>query len=107
VLRVIDMFTLASLIAALAATSYIQATVIPRQSTAGPITEAQLLAIGPSMSACNATAPFADECRTAANSVDFVNKGFVSFNVTTIGEKAALLSLMLFETGNFRFQKNQ
>ncbi|KAL0952145.1 hypothetical protein HGRIS_008761 [Hohenbuehelia grisea] len=58
------------------------------------------------MASCNALAPFADECRTAEQAAPFVNQAFVDYNITSRGEKAAMLSLMLFESGNFRFDKN-
>ncbi|KAJ3866090.1 hypothetical protein EV359DRAFT_72010 [Lentinula novae-zelandiae] len=49
---------------------------------------------------------FLDECRTAAQALPFVNKGFADYNITTVGEKAALLSLMSFESGGFQFNIN-
>ncbi|KAJ3828158.1 hypothetical protein F5880DRAFT_1007839 [Lentinula raphanica] len=49
---------------------------------------------------------FLDECRTAAQALPFVNKGFADYNITTLGEKAALLSLMSFESGGFQFNIN-
>ncbi|KAJ3996794.1 hypothetical protein F5050DRAFT_1570794 [Lentinula boryana] len=47
-----------------------------------------------------------DECRTAAQALPFVNKGFSDYNITSVGEKAALLSLMSFESGGFQFNIN-
>ncbi|KAJ3844006.1 hypothetical protein F5878DRAFT_574068 [Lentinula raphanica] len=49
---------------------------------------------------------FLDECRTAAQALPFVNKRFADYNITTLGEKAALLSLMSFESGGFQFNIN-
>jgi hypothetical protein len=56
---------------------------------------------------CAPTQQFADECRNATEALPFINQGFVDYNITTLGEKAAILSLMVFETGNFSFDKNQ
>ncbi|KAF9029582.1 hypothetical protein BDP27DRAFT_1246585 [Rhodocollybia butyracea] len=55
---------------------------------------------------CPLTSQSVDECRTAAQALPFVNKGFSDYNITTIGEKAALLSLMAFESGGFQFNIN-
>ncbi|KAF4597906.1 hypothetical protein EYR38_006298 [Pleurotus pulmonarius] len=70
------------------------------------ITPAQLIQIAPEMAACNATAPFPEECRDAKQSAPFVNQGFEDYAITSKGEKAAILSLMLFESGNFKFDIN-
>ncbi|KIK69393.1 hypothetical protein GYMLUDRAFT_152604 [Collybiopsis luxurians FD-317 M1] len=55
---------------------------------------------------CPLDSSFVDECRTAAQALPFVNKGFADYNITSIGEKAALLSLMSFESGGFQFNVN-
>ena len=72
-----------------------------------PISVAQLLQIAPESAACNQSAAFASECRTAEQAAPFVNAGFQEFGINTVGEQAALLSLMLFETGGFKFDRNQ
>ena len=71
------------------------------------LTVEQLSAIAPSTAACNATASFAEECRDATQAVPQINAGFDKFSIETIGEQAAILSLMLFETGNLKFDRNQ
>jgi hypothetical protein len=38
--------------------------------------------------------------------VPFINKAFQEYGITSKGEKAALLSLMAFETGDFKFNTN-
>ncbi|KAJ6625389.1 hypothetical protein B0H10DRAFT_1783248 [Mycena sp. CBHHK59/15] len=55
---------------------------------------------------CSSATQFPDECRTAEQAVPFVNQAFKDFNIVTDGEKAALLSLMLFESGGFAFDIN-
>ncbi|KAH8929529.1 hypothetical protein BT69DRAFT_175216 [Atractiella rhizophila] len=66
----------------------------------------QLLAIAPSTAVCNSSATFAAECRTADEAVPYINESFKTYAVESEGEVAALISLMLFETGNLRFEKN-
>ncbi|KAJ7587099.1 hypothetical protein C8J56DRAFT_91556 [Mycena floridula] len=70
----------------------------------GGVTATQLAQIVPDITSC---ASATDECRTATQAVPFINKAFTDFNITTRGEKAALLSLMLFESGGFKFNTNQ
>ncbi|KAF7441406.1 hypothetical protein PC9H_001756 [Pleurotus ostreatus] len=70
------------------------------------ITPFQLTLIAPSTRACNISAPFTDECRTAEQAAPFINKAFNDYAIASVGEKAAILSLMLFETGEFKFDKN-
>ncbi|THU95510.1 hypothetical protein K435DRAFT_723605 [Dendrothele bispora CBS 962.96] len=55
---------------------------------------------------CKPTQQFADECKNTTDALPFINQGFVDYNITSVGEKAAILSLMVFETGNFSFDKN-
>ena len=66
------------------------------------ITVEQLLAIAPASAACDPAAQFADECITAQDAVAPLNVAFAQYGVETVGEKAALLSLMLFESGDFK-----
>ncbi|KAF9491584.1 hypothetical protein BDN71DRAFT_1398133 [Pleurotus eryngii] len=82
--------------------------VIPchRPKNSSDITPFQLTLIAPLTSACNISAPFTDECRTAEQAAPFINKAFNDYAIASVGEKAAILSLMLFETGDFKFDRN-
>ncbi|KAJ6594518.1 hypothetical protein B0H19DRAFT_919745 [Mycena capillaripes] len=55
---------------------------------------------------CSAETKFPSECRTAEQAAPFVNQAFRDYNIVSNGEKAALLSLMLFESGGFAFDIN-
>lgn len=66
------------------------------------ITVEQLLAIAPASAACDPASQFAAECITAQDAVAPLNAAFAQYGVETVGEKAALLSLMLFESGDFK-----
>ncbi|THV00881.1 hypothetical protein K435DRAFT_837116 [Dendrothele bispora CBS 962.96] len=55
-------------------------------------------------SSCDPT--FVDECRNASQALPFLNQGFTEYNISSVGEKAALLSLMVFESGGFKYDKN-
>lgn len=109
------MFSLVSISSTLFFLMTAQAAAIPKSchavsnpSPAGniSITEAQLTQIMPATASC-ATASFVDECRYATQAAPFVTKAFSDYNITTSGEQAALLSLMLFESGGFQFNTNQ
>ncbi|GAM89584.1 hypothetical protein ANO11243_076230 [Dothideomycetidae sp. 11243] len=64
----------------------------------------QLLAIAPAASSCNpATAQFANECATAEQAIGPISQSFDQYKIVTTNERAALLSLMAFETGEFKF----
>ncbi|KAJ8516215.1 hypothetical protein ONZ45_g6451 [Pleurotus djamor] len=99
-------FTLTTLALASFSATTTFAAPICRQRTSSGITPAQLLQIAPDMATCDPAIDFPEECRTAEQSAPFVNQGFADFNITTKGEKAAILSLMLFESGNFKFDIN-
>src|SRR5436190_4618969 len=61
------------------------------------VTVAQLVQIAPSSNTCNnAIAP--DECRTASQAVDLINSNFQRYGITTVGEAAAMLGIMAFES---------
>ncbi|KAJ3887000.1 hypothetical protein GG344DRAFT_56497 [Lentinula edodes] len=108
------MFLLLVLISVLIAAQTVQTAFIPvsRSSSSSfsgnssEITLSQLDAIINGTTCPLKGSQFLDECRTAAQALPFVNKGFADYNITTVGEKAALLSLMSFESGGFQFNIN-
>ncbi|KAL9013325.1 MAG: hypothetical protein Q9180_009021 [Flavoplaca navasiana] len=51
-------------------------------------------------------AQFAAECKTAAQAAPFINASFKTYGITSAGEAAALISLMAFESGDFKFNTN-
>lgn len=69
------------------------------------ITTNQFLAIAPKSSSC-ANPPAAGECATAAEAVPLINDAFARYQVESLGEQAALLSLMAFETLDFKYNRN-
>lgn len=76
----------------------------PSTTAQGDITEAQLITIAPSSVSCTGAT---SECRTAAQAASLLNAAHQQFNITTRGEKAALVSLQAFESGDFKFDRNQ
>ncbi|KAF7305791.1 hypothetical protein HMN09_00732900 [Mycena chlorophos] len=69
------------------------------------ISASELVQMG-ALSNCTLETEFPTECRNATQAAPFVNNGFREYNLTSTGEKAALLSLMIFESGGFAFDIN-
>lgn len=59
----------------------------------------------PETASCSG-APVAGECATAAQAAPAIINGFAQYKITTPGEWAALLSIMIFESGNFKYNNN-
>lgn len=79
---------------------------VRRQSaSSSAITPTQLLQIAPSSGTC-AGAPYPAECRTAAQAAPVLTSSFQKYGITSAAEKAALISLMAFESGDFKYNKN-
>ncbi|TDL26004.1 hypothetical protein BD410DRAFT_560618 [Rickenella mellea] len=70
------------------------------------VTATQIQKFAPGSATCAAGGQFADECRTADQVVPLLNDAFNEFGIATVGERAAIASLMSFETGDFKFDRN-
>jgi hypothetical protein len=64
-----------------------------------------LLAIAPTSSSC-AGSPHPQECRTADQAARPICDSFTRYQIDTAGEALALISLMAYESGEFKYQKN-
>ncbi|KAJ5166345.1 uncharacterized protein N7482_005126 [Penicillium canariense] len=69
------------------------------------ITESQVLTIAPSSDTCD-NPPAAGECATANTAATYTAQSFDTYSVTSKAEQAAVLSLMAFESGDFKYNKN-
>lgn len=69
------------------------------------LTESQITDIAPKSSSCD-DAPAEGECATAKQAAKFASQSFDTYKVTSKGEQAAVLSLMAFETLDFKYNKN-
>jgi len=77
----------------------------PQAPASGDVTPQAIIAVAPNSAAC---APGGEaSCRTADQSAPLINQSFAKFGIDSKGEKAALLSLMAFETGGFVFDINK
>jgi hypothetical protein len=87
--------------------STVSALPLHSKRNSGDISEAQLLQIALNSKNCDPTGVAANECRTAAQAVPFINAAHKQFGINTKGEKAALVSLQSFESAQFKFDRNQ
>lgn len=78
---------------------------ISAMAAASNITPANIIAIAPTTSSCS-SASIASECRTADQAVKWINFANSNFGLTTFASQAAVLSLMLYESGNFQYSRN-
>jgi len=103
------LFRVKSSVIILALSSYVSGQPLNATCKRQPagITEAQLLQIAPNSKTCDPTAKAANECRTAAQAAPLINAAHKQFGINTKGEAAALVSLQVFESGQFKFDRNQ
>jgi hypothetical protein len=64
----------------------------------------ELLAISPATKDCSGADP--KECATADTAAPFIAEAFAKYKINAPNEKAAVLSNMLFESGDFKFNIN-
>ncbi|KAL8666938.1 MAG: hypothetical protein Q9168_007391 [Polycauliona sp. 1 TL-2023] len=64
-----------------------------------------LIAMAPTSTTC-AGAKFAAECKTAVQAAPFINASFKTYGITSAGEAAAIISLMAFESADFKYNMN-
>jgi len=69
------------------------------------ITADVIQAIAPQSASCDG-APKPAECRTAQQATPHIINAFKTYKITTAGEMAALVSLMAYESGDFKYQNN-
>ena len=72
---------------------------------AGTSAASMLLAIAPTSGSC-ANAPAAGECATNVDAAPFLIKAMSQYGITSPPEIAALLSLIAYETGDFKYNTN-
>lgn len=100
-----------SILAATLLATFTSASPIPSPSDASVARRADqgatdiLLKIAPTSGSCSG-APFPEECATASDAAQPLIDSFSKYQIATPGEQAALLSLMAFESGDFKYNKN-
>jgi hypothetical protein len=73
------------------------------QTTA--LTDQILVSIAPTTASC-AGAEFPEECADAMQAAKAINKAFEIYKISSPGQRAGLVAYMLFESGNFKYNKN-
>ena len=93
------------LVLALSCFSFTVAHPLRARGSDSDVSSEQVLSIAPSSSTC-AGAPKPKECRTADQAASSISTVFSMYGITSPGEKAALISTMAFETGDFKYDVN-
>ena len=77
----------------------------PNQDTNYAITEDQILEIAPKSTSCDG-AEFKDECATADEAASAISASFKRYRVTSRAEQAAIIGLVAFESGEFKYNRS-
>lgn len=83
--------------------STITAAVHPQKRAC--ISAADLVKIAPNSTSCDG-ATYPAECATANVAAPNIAQSFRQFQISSFGAQAALVSIMLFETGDFKYNRN-
>ncbi|GKT42260.1 uncharacterized protein ColSpa_02441 [Colletotrichum spaethianum] len=65
-----------------------------------------IAAVAPKSVSCAGVTDFPDECATANHAAQYIPAAFQKYGIYRPGEIAGVLSLMAFETGDFRYSRN-
>lgn len=82
-----------------------KAPAAPTTPAPGTLTAEKFIQIAPATASCSG-GDFAAECADAVRATAAINKAFSTYKITEKGEKAALVAYMLFESGNFKYNRN-
>ncbi|KAL6711854.1 hypothetical protein ACN47E_002897 [Coniothyrium glycines] len=70
------------------------------------LTAANLIAIASTTASCDG-APYPEECKDATAAAAALNKAFETYKITSTEEQAAVVAYELFESANFKYNKNK
>jgi len=82
------------------------ASCIPLMPREDGWTAAKIEWIAGGTKSCPDSGQYAYECRTAEQALPYIIKSFVDYGLTTRGEQAAALGIMLFESSEFKYNRN-
>ncbi|KAI5797802.1 hypothetical protein EDC01DRAFT_651357 [Geopyxis carbonaria] len=99
---------LCALLAALAAAAPAPESDLFSAALLPKLTKQHILAVAPASAECTDPELIRlKECRTADQALPAIAASFERMNVTTVGEGAALLATMAFESGDFMYNRNK
>jgi hypothetical protein len=70
------------------------------------ITAEDLTAIDAATATCSSTGTFASECADASRAAPAITSAFEKYDISSPGAQAALIAIMLFESGSFKYNHN-
>lgn len=74
-----------------------------KREGSGNLTAANIIAIDSKTASCDGSGQYASECADATRAAPAICASFSKYQITTPGEQAALIALMLYETGGFKY----
>lgn len=78
---------------------------LPHVLASGQLSAQDVLSIAPDTANCTSAA-YPAECVTATEATPFILLSYAHFNIQSFGAQAALLSVMLYESGSFKYNEN-
>ena len=91
---------------ALASALALSVTAVPvAQNTTFKITPEQLKSIDVNTTSCSG-APFPAECADADRAAPAISTSFEKYQIKSRGAQAAMIAIMVFESGSFKYNKN-
>ncbi|KAL2829109.1 hypothetical protein BJY01DRAFT_261373 [Aspergillus pseudoustus] len=85
----------------------VRASASPRKPQGTTITAQQILHVAPNSTTCaGAPAIAPGECATAAQAATALSAAFTKYTLTSKAEQAAVLGLIAFESGEFKYNRN-
>lgn len=94
---------------ALSLTTLARPTPTPDTTTSSAchtITAEQLIAIDPTTATCPGTGDFASECADASRAAPALTAAFSKYSIHDPATQAALIAIMLYESGSFKYNHN-
>ncbi|KNG44200.1 hypothetical protein DDE82_009072 [Stemphylium lycopersici] len=78
---------------------------IDQGSPFAALTDQVFRRIAPATASCD-DAEFPNECADASRAAVAINKAFETYGISSLGQQAGLVAYMLFESGNFKYNRN-
>ncbi|KAL1631647.1 putative conserved hypothetical protein [Diplodia seriata] len=78
------------------------ANIAARDLTAASLA-ADLLTIAPTTATCDTSVKYSNECRTNVEAAGPILQSFKKYGIDNVNEQAAVVSLMLYESGQFKY----
>lgn len=79
---------------------------LPTFPVISPLTIPSLQYIAPTSSSCSTATTYQSECATATEAFPYIVASFYRYNLTSLYAQVAVLSLIAYESGDFKYVRN-